>query len=91
MTLSPVHGAVLGAAALVASPALWLSLVTGNLPFQDAVIRFLIAVPVCWLALNVVGAWFLPPRGADISSKGELADPDTRDPLARTSAGADAS
>lgn len=81
MTLSPVHGAVLGAAALVVSPAIWLALVAGTLPLQDALIRFLIAVPLCWVALNVVATWFLPSADTGgAGTPGELPGTDAATP-----------
>lgn len=59
MALSPVNGAVLGTAALVVSPALWLA-VEGSLPVDVALSRYLVAVPLCWIALNVLVQFFLP-------------------------------
>ena len=88
MSLSPVHPAVLGAAALIASPALWLSLVAGNLPLQEALIRFLVVVPVCWIALNVVATWFLPDRDPETSGATGEAGHDARASLTHPSTGA---
>ncbi|WP_158648066.1 hypothetical protein [Nocardioides houyundeii] len=59
MSMSPLHGGVLGGAAVVASPALWLSLVDGTLPLSDALTRYLLSVVICWVALNVVAAMVL--------------------------------
>lgn len=89
MSLSPVHPAVLGAAALIASPALWLSLVAGNLPLPEALIRFLVVVPVCWIALNVVATWFLPDRQPGAPGAIGEAGPDARATLAHPSTSAE--
>lgn len=62
MSISPVHGAVLGAAAVVASPALWLTVVEGTLPLSDALLRYLLSVLLCWAALNVVGQLAFPSQ-----------------------------
>jgi hypothetical protein len=62
MSMSPLHGAVLGGAAVVASPALWLSLVDGTLPLSDALTRYLLSVVICWVALNVVSQLVVPER-----------------------------
>lgn len=47
-------GTVLGLAALTTSPALYAGLVTGELPFDVALTRYLVAVVVVWLALSLV-------------------------------------
>lgn len=91
MALSPVHPGVLGGATLVVSPALWLSLVAGALPLQDALVKFLIAVCLSWLALNVLATWFLPAQTADGSGRpSELSGPDGRAPLVQPSSGTEA-
>lgn len=91
MVLSPVNGVVLTAAALVASPALWLCLVEGNLELHDALLRFLIAVPLCWGGLNVLATWFLPDRSPETTGRNALPGPDASDQLAHTATGTDAS
>jgi hypothetical protein len=47
-------GTVLGLAALTTSPALYAGLVTGDLPLDVALTRYLVAVVVVWLALSAV-------------------------------------
>lgn len=47
-------GTVLGLAALTTSPALYAGLVTGELPLDVALTRYLVAVVVVWLALSFV-------------------------------------
>ena len=54
MSVGPLNGFVLGAAAVVSSPALWLSLVEGTLPLDAALTRYLISVALCWAGLNVL-------------------------------------
>ena len=60
MSMSPLNGLVLGAAAVVASPALWLTMVEGTLPLTDALLRYLLSVLICWAALNVVAMLAFP-------------------------------
>lgn len=64
MSMSPVSGWVLSAATVVASPALWDSLVTGTMPLDVALTRFLIAVPVSWLLLSLVSELAFPGPGS---------------------------
>ena len=47
-------GTVLGLAAVVSSPALYQGLVTGELPIDLALTRYLLAVVLVWGALSVV-------------------------------------
>ena len=61
--MSPLSPQVLGAATLVSSPALWLSLVDRTLPLDVALTRYLIALGLCWAAISVVAAWALPDPG----------------------------
>ncbi|HEX2176887.1 MAG TPA: hypothetical protein VHG70_13345 [Nocardioidaceae bacterium] len=63
--MSPFSGAVLGAAAVLSAPALWSSLVEGTMPVADGLLRYLVVVAICWLALSVVVALVGPaPRPA---------------------------
>ncbi len=50
--LSPL---VLGAAGVCASPALYQAL-TGGMPMEVAMSRYLVALGICWVALSVVAA-----------------------------------
>jgi len=68
--LSPL---VLGAAGVCASPALYQEL-TGGMPMEVAMSRYLVALGICWVALSVVAAMIGEPpapvrqaaaRGAD--------------------------
>lgn len=60
--MSPVNGTVLGAAAVVASPALWGGFVQGTMPTDTALIRYLVAVGACWVLLSVLIELVLPSR-----------------------------
>lgn len=80
MRLSPVNPGVLGTAAVVTSPALWLALVEGTLPLDHALVRFLVAVVLSWLGLSVVVRWFFPPRSA--VDRTPRAPEEPRNPLA---------
>lgn len=51
--LSPT---VLGAAGLCASPALYQALVTGGMPLEVAMTRYLVALVLCWVAISLVAA-----------------------------------
>ena len=58
--MSPFSGVVLGAAAVVGAPALWSSLVTGATPVADGLLRYVVAVLVCWVGLSLVSAMVGP-------------------------------
>jgi hypothetical protein len=51
--MSPLSAPVLGGAALLTAPALWRS-VTDAMSLQAALGRYLLAVLLCWVALEVV-------------------------------------
>ena len=62
--MSPLSTPVLGAAALVSSPAWW-NVLHGDAPTSVAVTRFLVSVAICWLAIEIVAAVVGPaPRPA---------------------------
>ena len=50
----PLSGGVLFAAAVVASPALWLSLVEQTMPIDVALTRYFIVLGIAWVALSVL-------------------------------------
>lgn len=60
--MSPFSTPVLLGAALLSSPALWLSL-TGHMRAEVALSRYLVAVVVCWLALALFVSLVGPPPG----------------------------
>jgi hypothetical protein len=52
--MSPASFPVLGLSAVVASPALYNGLVTGTIPIDQMLTRYLITVAVVWAALSVL-------------------------------------
>lgn len=62
--MSPLSPAVLGGAALVASPALWDGLVNGTMPLDVALTRYLIAIGICWAVISVVVELAFPAPGS---------------------------
>ena len=62
--MSPLSAPILGAAALVASPALWSSVVDGTMPLDVALTRYLIAIGICWAVISVVVELAFPTPGA---------------------------
>jgi hypothetical protein len=52
--MSPTSPLVLGAAALVTSPALWDFAVEQSLAFDQTLVRYLVAVAICWALLSVL-------------------------------------
>lgn len=71
--MSPFSGMVIGAATLVASPALWLSMVDGSLPLDVALGRFVIALVASWVAISLVVEFALPTPGTAPTSEPEQA------------------
>lgn len=59
--MSPFSGAVIGGAAVVSAPALWSSLVTQTMPLDEGLLRYVIAVAICWVGLSIVAALVGPP------------------------------
>ena len=70
--MSPLSGWVLGAATVVASPALWSTFVEGSMPMDVALMRFLVAVPVSWLLISLVAEMAFP---APLAKAPEVAPP----------------
>lgn len=58
--MGPASAPVLGAAAVVASPALWSSLVEQTMPLEVGLTRYLVAVGLCWVLVGVVGEMIFP-------------------------------
>ena len=50
----PLSGGVLLAAAIVASPALWLSLVEQTMPIDVALTRYFIVLAIAWIGLSIL-------------------------------------
>jgi hypothetical protein len=61
--VSPLSGTVLTAATVVASPALWSSLVNQTMPLSTGLTRYLIAVGICWALLSLVAELAFPAPG----------------------------
>ncbi|MCW2752617.1 MAG: hypothetical protein JWQ32_28 [Marmoricola sp.] len=62
--MSPLNGIVLTSATVVASPALWSSLVKQTMPLDVGLTRYLIAVGICWALFSLVAEFALPSPGA---------------------------
>jgi hypothetical protein len=62
--VSPLSPAVLGGAAIVASPALWAGVVDGTMPLDVALTRYLIAVGICWALISIVAELAFPTPGS---------------------------
>ena len=84
--MSPLSPAVLGGAAVVASPALWAGVVDGTMPLDVALTRYLIAIGICWAVISVVVELaFTPgpvqPAQVETRSDGEQREADRDPPL----------
>lgn len=62
--MSPLSPGVLGGAAVVASPALWSSVVDGTMPLDVGLTRYLIAIGVCWAVISLVAELAFPTPGS---------------------------
>jgi hypothetical protein len=51
---SPLSPTVIGLGALVSSPALFAAFVDGTLPLETGLIRFGVALLVCWIGLSML-------------------------------------
>lgn len=71
----PLSGGVLAAAAVVASPALWGSLVEQTMPLDVGLTRYLVAVAASWLVLSVVVELAFPAPGAVRVRSDDSAEP----------------
>ena len=67
--MSVPHGVVLAAAAVVASPLVWL-VSQGDVTVDVALQRFGICVVVCWVALSVVTSLAFSPAPVKASEPG---------------------
>lgn len=73
--MSPFSAPVLGAAALLASSALWQAVVDGTLPLEVALTRYLIAVGIAWVALSALVGLVGDPPARPAVPTGNPADP----------------
>lgn len=58
----PISGSVLLVAAVLCSPALYSTLVTGSMPLEIGLTRYLLVTGVCWVALSVAASVVWPTR-----------------------------
>ena len=59
--MSPLSPIVLGAGALVSSRAIWDAAVEQTLALDQALIRYLVAVAICWALLSLLAEFALKP------------------------------
>jgi len=71
----PLSGGVLFAAAVVASPALWLSLVEQTMPIDVALTRYFIVLGIAWVALSVLVDLVTPGPAVRIDEPTEASEP----------------
>ena len=77
----PLSGWVLLAGAVLASPALWSTLVAGTMPLDVALTRYLVATGGCWVVVSLVAdlVWPTPAGGPDdqgaVASTTEATEP----------------
>ena len=71
----PLSGGVLFAAAVVASPALWLSLVEQTMPIDVALTRYFIVLGIAWVALSVLVDLVTPGPTVRIEEPAEDSEP----------------
>jgi len=74
--MSPLSGWVLGAATVVASPALWSTFVDNTMPLEVGLMRLLIAVGISWLLLSLVAAMAFPDPNEARARQPDPAAPD---------------
>lgn len=71
--MSPLSPGVLGGAAVVASPALWSSVVDGTMPLDVGLTRYLVAIGVCWAVISLVAELAFPAPGSVRPAPAEVA------------------
>ena len=78
--MSPLSPIVLGAGALVSSPAIWDAAVEQTLALDQALIRYLVAVAICWALLSLLAEFALKPAPMTGAGSGD-ADTAVLDPV----------
>ncbi len=69
--MSPLSPMVLGSAALVSSQAIWAAAIDQSLALDQALIRYLVAVAVCWALLSALTEFaFKPSPAATVPGSG---------------------
>ena len=81
--MSAPTGVVLAATAVVSSPILWL-VHQGSLSLEDAVLRWLMCLAVCQLAISVVASLAYPSARPQPASAETAAPPPAEPSLAPT-------
>jgi hypothetical protein len=76
----PLSGGVLFAAALVASPALWLSLVEQTMPIDVALTRYFIVLAIAWVGLSILADLTTPSTTVRVESEEQPAEQDNNPP-----------
>ena len=76
----PLSGGVLFAAALVASPALWLSLVEQTMPIDVALTRFFIVLAIAWVALSILADLTTPSTTVRLDQDEQQAEQESNPP-----------
>jgi len=76
----PLSGGVLFAAALVASPALWLSLVEQTMPIDVALTRFFIVLAIAWVALSILADLTTPSTTVRVDQDEQPAEQENNPP-----------
>ena len=76
--MSPFSPMVLGAGALVTSPAIWDFAVEQSLPLDQALTRYLVAVAISWVLLSALAELALKPAPATSRAGDETAVLDPR-------------
>ena len=59
--MSPLSPMVLGSAALVSSQAIWAAAIDQTLALDQVLIRYLVAVAICWALLTALTEFALKP------------------------------
>jgi hypothetical protein len=72
--MSPFRLEVLAVAALFAAPALWGALIGGTMPLDVALVRFLVALPVCAVGCGLLRALFDGYAGAPRRRRTDVSD-----------------
>jgi hypothetical protein len=76
----PLSGGVLLAAAVVASPALYLSLVEQTMPIDVALTRYFVVLGIAWVGLSFLADLMTPSPGA-VRAEQDQAGEQENDPV----------
>ncbi|MBS42803.1 MAG: hypothetical protein CMH83_06490 [Nocardioides sp.] len=70
---------VIGSAAVLTSPALYGAFVTGTVPIDVAITRWLVALLICWVAISAVVMMVGPPPAPKQTVEGPAGSPQGTD------------